>query len=150
MNSGIYNIFLSKEGEQTTKLYNNNLGWADARRQINLHIEKPPFNRKMLEYVPFIKPYICNESDRKKLIKTSVLALATYFTSASYGNYIDKKDIYFSYKAEYEALRDVHQSVFDAKRSDMNSAYNEFNSTFSTLNYLYAGLVITYGYTLFF
>ena len=150
LNSGIYDIFLTKEGEQTTSIYNKNLGFAGANRQIKLQIEKPPLNKKMLEYVPFTKPFICNQSDRSKLIKTSLLALATFMTSQKFNDYTEKRDIYFSHKEEYEALRDAEQSVFDTKRSEMNSAYNEFNSAYSTLNYLYAGLGITYVYTILF
>ena len=104
----------------------------------------------MLEYIPFVKPYICNESKKSKLIKTSLLALVAFVTSKQYSDYIEKQGIYFSNKEEYEALRDAEQSVFDTKRSEMNSAYNEFNSAFSTLNYLYAGLGITYVYTILF
>ena len=150
LNSGIYDIFLTKEGEQTTSIYNKNLGFAGANRQIKLQIEKPPLNKKMLEYVPFTKPFICNQSNRSKLIKTSLLALAAYMTSQKFSDYTEKRDIYFSHEEEYEALRDAEQSVFDTKRSEMNSAYNEFNSAYSTLNYLYAGLGITYVYTILF
>ena len=150
LNSGSYNIFLTKQGEQTTALYNNSLTWAGAQRNIKVQIQKPPFNRKMLEFVPFVKPYICNQSDNNKLIKTSVLALLSYMTYNSFIKFNDAEKYFINKKDEYENLRDVEQGVFDDYRLNVSTAHSDYQSANNTFNYITIGLGITYAYTILF
>ena len=150
LNSGSYNIFLTKQGEQTTALYNNSLAWAGAQKKIKVQIQKPPFNRKILETVPFVKPYICNQSDNNKLIKTSVLALITYMTYNSFTKLQDAENDFLNKKDEYGQLRDVEQGVFDDHRLNVSTAYKDYESTNNTFNYITIGLGITYVYTILF
>ena len=108
-----YNIFLTEQGEQTTALYNNSLTWAGAQRNIKVQIQKPPFNRKILEFVPFVKPYICNQSDNNKLIKTSVLALISYMTYNSFIKLHDEENDFVNKKDEYEKCLSSISNILD-------------------------------------
>lgn len=150
LNSGTYDIFLIKEGEQTTALYKRSLAWAGANRKISLQIKKPTLSKKMYEFIPFVKPYICNQSENNKLIKTSLLATMSLLAYNSFSKLMNTEKTYFSNKKQYESLRDVEQSVIDDMRSTVKTAHSDYSSANDRFNYLSIGLGIAYVYTITF
>ena len=105
----------------------------------------------MLEYVPFVKPFICNQSKRSQIIKTAVLALATALTSTSYIDYLDKKDTFIKLEDEYERMRDVDGIDFVDTRGNMSLAHDNYVSAYKKLNWIYfPSLGITYVFTIVF
>ena len=141
-----YTIRLIKQGFQTTALSNRDISINGREINVDLFIEeKNIYNGKLWEFVPFYKPFICNESTISKFVKTGILGL---LIQQSLSTYLKKQDAVESYNKsfiEYESLYDVDASVMALKRNEMSSSYSKYEDLNSSLTGLLIGTGLFYG-----